>query len=150
MPLARKDTGQSVQVSFTNFDQISGKERVALPKAYVVANNQEAFKSWLDKHGIEYQVVQEPQQQNVGILSASNLSIASKGRLGIRRFTDLDLVKENKLVSLQNGDLVVPMNQPLGTLVGLMLDPRSSSSIFQEPAWQGYLRQDPLLIYTID
>ncbi|RSD28553.1 hypothetical protein [Vibrio pectenicida] len=104
----------------------------------------------MDKHGIEYQVVQELQQQNVGILSASNLSIASKGRLGICRFTDLDLVKENKQVSLQNGDLVAPMNQPLGTLVGLMLDPRSSSSIFQEPAWQGYLRQEPLPIYTID
>ena len=149
VPLTKKETGQAVEMSFTNFDKISGEEQVVLPKAYVVAKHQESFRGWLDKHGIAYQVIEEPQEQEVGVLSVENLNISPKGRLGIRRFVDLDLNEVNKQVLLKKGDLVVPMTQPLGTLAGLMLDPRSSSSIFQEPAWQGYLKDSPLPIYTI-
>ncbi|MFD1008596.1 hypothetical protein [Oceanisphaera ostreae] len=38
-------------------------------------------------------------------------------------------------VTLQRGDLLVPMSQTLAPLAALMLDPRSSNALYQENEW---------------
>ncbi|GAA3718280.1 hypothetical protein GCM10022421_27970 [Oceanisphaera sediminis] len=38
-------------------------------------------------------------------------------------------------VTLQRGDVLVPMDQPLAPLAALMLDSRSANALYQEEEW---------------
>ena len=42
------------------------------------------------------------------------------------------------------GDIKISTAQPQGPLIAIMLDPRSSNSLYQEPSWRALLLSNPL------
>lgn len=54
-----------------------------------------------------------------------------------------------KKVAITTNVLWIPLNQPKAALVAIMLDPRSSTAIFQEPTWQPLLKEKPLALFIM-
>jgi hypothetical protein len=104
----------------------------------------------LRRHHIEYSL--QPVAENRGgfLLGLKHMVIsppsAGKSRLGIR----MDITETESTLRLKPGDLLIPTDQARGLLAALLLDPRSTDSIFQEPANALRLaKQNPLFIAVL-
>ncbi|MGB5855403.1 MAG: M14 family zinc carboxypeptidase [Oceanisphaera sp.] len=133
LPLERFADGHKSLHRFANHDVIVRQQPVALPVAYAVTRERERMAQWLDRHHIIFSTLAESRALQVDKLVITGLQ--EQTRPGVREKVQVEVEVTQETVTLQRGDLLVPMSQTLAPLAALMLDPRSSNALYQENEW---------------
>ncbi len=136
--------GKKVVKPFRLEDRIAITGLGDIPPGYVIRSQTRRFREWLDDHHIVYQVVQQPENIQLTQQRVADVKIAAKTNPGTRDWLDVVLDEKTVQVALEPGDLKISTAQPQGALISIMLDPRSSNSLYQEPSWRGLLLSNPL------
>jgi hypothetical protein len=137
LPLHRRDTGELVRWTFDYHLRIVANEPLSEPLAYLVTDHQIHIAELLDRHGIPYTWIKQPSQrygtrqliESVHLVPQLNRTPRVKVRVSER----------TQAIQLAPGDLQVDLDSSAARLVPLLLDPRSSSSVFQTPAFSELL-----------
>lgn len=135
LPLARFADGYKEERRFRNRDAIITQEPVTLAAAYAVTRERERMARWLTQHHIVFETVAAPRQLLADRLEITGVEPQSKVRPGVREKLQAEVAVTRAEVTLQRGDVLVPMDQPLAPLAALMLDPRSANALYQEEEW---------------
>ncbi len=135
LPLVRMADGYKQLHRFRNREAIVTREPVPLAAAYAVTRERERMARWLAHHHITFETVSEPRQLLVDRLEITAVRKQSEARPGVREKMKPEVRVNRQSVTLQRGDLLVPMSQPLAPLAALMLDPRSANALYQEDQW---------------
>jgi hypothetical protein len=145
IPLINVRTGEQEMHPFPNFAKVSTSMPLTLPKAYVITDEQERFMTLLSKHHLTYHIIQAP--QIVTVTQSTIRDIHKKYNLmGSSTILEIDTDEHSADILLKPGDLWIDVNQPMGELIPLMLEPRSTDSIFQEKPYQSLLKIDETLL----
>ncbi len=136
--------GEEVIKRFRLEDQIAIRGIGEIPAGYVIRSQTKRFRSWLDRHHIDYQVVEDKELLTVQQQRVAGISIAAQTSPGTRDWLDVTLDEKLVEAELKPGDIKISTNQPQGALIAIMLDPRSSNSLYQEPTWRTLLLSNPL------
>lgn len=140
----RDRQGKLVTKPFRLEDQVALQGKGDIPAGFVIRDQTKRFRSWLDAHHIQYQVVQKSEPAEVTDQRVSSMHIAAQTRPGTRDWLDVTLDEKRNLTKLNPGDIKIYTDQPQGALIAIMLDPRSANSLFQEPDWRPLLMSTPL------
>jgi hypothetical protein len=133
LPLRRLDTGEPVQHTFTYHGMVQSRTPIALPHAYVIRANQKRLAELLDRHHISYST---PVSSSPELGEMRPVELPQPGAVcGDSEGTVLTESGPDQKQSLQPDDLVVSLEQPARRLIPLLLEPRSSSSIFNSPKY---------------
>lgn len=131
--LRRLDTREQVVREFEYRGRIAAQDWVVLPKAYAIVAQRAVIARLLDRHGIGYQQVTQAQAVVGYRLRVAEVKVRRwLHSVVARRKVSARLEEAIEKVTLTPGDLVLDLRQPGGALAFLLLDPRSSTSIFQE------------------
>lgn len=136
--LINVQTGNTEIHPFPNFAQVKTALPLALPVAYVITDEQQRFQELLTRHHLAYRVIKESQTVKVVQPFIRRIEVQKN----INGYSDrLKVSTEESTIELQlqAGDLWVPVKQPFGQFIPLILDPRSSDSIFQTLAYRPLL-----------
>ncbi|WMC10395.1 M14 family zinc carboxypeptidase [Oceanimonas pelagia] len=136
LPLVRLVDGRREWHPFANHNTILTGEPVALPPAYAVTRERERMARWLSRHHIRFDTVRAPRMLAAERLQIETVLPQPASRPGVREKWRAEVASRPAVVRLGPGDLLVPTEQPLGPLAALMLDPRSSNSLYQEADWR--------------
>jgi hypothetical protein len=105
----------------------------------------------MERHGIHYQTL--PSSLTKPVL-AQHLATYSPqdGDEKERRLWDIAVVSERHIaLPVHPGDLWIDLAQPLGRLAVLLLEPRSSSSLFRTPYFAEMLKvEEAFFVYRVD
>jgi hypothetical protein len=134
--LRRLDTRKLETLTFADHRLVDVSDTVTLPAYLAVNDHVDVLRPFLDKHQVKYRQLKTP-------LEVSAI---------VNRYTPPATVKEGaalsatteKVVLLDSGALLIDMQQPLGRMAMLLLDPRSTSSAFRQPPFA------PLLVSERD
>ena len=136
--------GERVVKPFKREDQIALEGVGEIPPGYVIRSQARRFRQWLDSHHIDYQVVQQPETVQLEQQRVADLNISARTKPGTRDWLDVTLDEKPVKAELEPGDIKISTAQPQGPLIAIMLDPRSSNSLYQEPSWRALLLSNPL------
>lgn len=136
--------GERVVKPFKREDQIALEGVGEIPPGYVIRSQARRFRQWLDSHHIEYQVVQQPETVQLEQQRVADLNISARTKPGTLDWLDVTLDEKPVKAELEPGDIKISTAQPQGPLIAIMLDPRSSNSLYQEPSWRALLLSNPL------
>jgi hypothetical protein len=109
---------------------------VLRPEFYVIPRSQRAVRDLLDRHGVRYDTVARSTRQEVEIHTV--VDVAGKW-MENKPFTYVSTRMRTAEVSLEPGDVVVPLNQPRGTMLVIALEPSSMWGIAQDEAFAAFL-----------
>jgi hypothetical protein len=126
--LQRLDNGKLEAIEFPDHRTIAVDTPLPMPVAYVVRDEQAEIRELLDRHGIAYRTLDEARSDWAvefvpGEVRTAASAPAEKLRERALRFRALP------------GDLWIAVDQPRGRLASLLLEPRSTSSIFRSKAY---------------
>lgn len=148
LPLVRIVDGKKQWHSFPNHDDIAARAPIQLAPAYGITREQIRMADWLKRHHIEFEVLKKPRRATIKQLVVEHLTTQPKTRPGMRTKLKAFVKAAPKTVELKAGDLLVPMNQPMGSLAALMLDPRSANALYQESDWH-WLREGEFPVFPV-
>jgi hypothetical protein len=145
LELLNVKTGQTEIHTFPNFENVKTRYPLTLPKAYVITDEQARFEKLLTRHGLSYEIIKKQQTVNVTQPEISKIEFVSKlsGTKSYSLKVSVDEVVNE--INLKPGDIWIPVSQRKGHFIPLLLDPRSSDSIFQEPAYRSLLLKNKTL-----
>lgn len=126
IPLRRLDTRQLQTLIFQDFRALESSDVIRMPRYLSVTDHEDVFRRFLDTHQIKF----ESSSMTLKAVANRFQPPASVKQGGIL------ITAEDKPLTLQPDDLLIDLSQPLGRIALLLLDPRSSSTIFRYP---GYL-----------
>jgi Zinc carboxypeptidase len=131
--LRRADTGEVVERTFRYEGQIQQGLPLVPPSAYVVTRHQTSMRRLLDRHHIAYEVRGAPAEASLVVQRiVAGAPVSGRHGWGYTRYA---VEERAETIPVPAGSLWIPLDQPAGRLVPLLLDPRSNSSVFQEPAY---------------
>lgn len=136
--------GNPVMKTFKLEDAVQVRQVGDIPDGFVIQAETTRFRELLDHHHIQYQQIQKTEDVWVQQQRVSHLDIAQQTYPGTRDWLAVTLEEKPVRLQLKPGDLLVSTQQPLGKLASILLDPRSSNTIYQEPSWRGLLLMSPL------
>lgn len=136
--LRRIPSGELVERSFEYHGRVETRIPVTPPEAYVATAHQGVLRRLLDRHHLEYVESATP-RETVLVRQRVRDAEAIPGRHGWG-YTAYDVEERAETVAVPAGALWIPVRQPAGRMLPLLLDPRSNSSIFQEPAYAALVR----------
>ncbi len=126
--LRRIADGKLERIEFADHRTVSVDTPLPLPTAYLVRANQAELAELFDRHGIEYRT-----------LDAVRTEWAiefSHDRARARATSPVDKLREQPVrLRAMPGDLWVSVDEPRGRLAALILEPRSTSSVFRTPQY---------------
>ncbi|WP_417618307.1 M14 family zinc carboxypeptidase [Oceanisphaera sp.] len=135
LPLVRLADGHKAWHRFANHDAVLRRQSVALPVAYAITRERERMAQWLARHHITFTTLAEPRLLMADQLVITGVQTQESVRSGGREKVQAEVEVSRQAVTLQAGDVWVPMDQPLAPLAALMLDPRSANALYQEQPW---------------
>jgi hypothetical protein len=134
LPLRRLDTRELVELEFRDHRRIETGDTVAYPPMLVVTQHADRLRDVLDRHGIQYWSLNQP-------VSAEVVADRYAPAAGI--YTRVNTLQERRrTVEVDAGGLFIDMLQPNGRYAALLLDPRSTSSVFRYPDYASLVRPD--------
>jgi len=144
LAIARRGKGEVVvdrriERTFAYHARIETRTRVAVPRAYAITAHQDALSALLARHGIRFEVLRAARAVQAGIQRVESVERGAIPFGKIGAMLAIRTTARTAAVRLARGALWVDLDQPLGRLVPLMLDPRSSTSIYQDPAFAAHL-----------
>lgn len=123
-------TDRRVRKTHRYHGRVAVKRRIALPRAFAITRHQKKLANLLDYHGIRHAVlnrVQLVQVKDLEVAPALNGSLEKQSK----KEGALSIIEHTARVELSPGDLWIDLDQPMGRIAALILDPRSQDSIFQ-------------------
>jgi len=142
IPLRRLDTRALETLTFRDHRLVEHADEITLPSTYVVTGELERLRAVLDVHGIRYVVADTPRPMRV---VASRF--APQANITERVET---LASETIDFTAPPGSLIIDVGQRLGRAAALLLDPRSTSSVFRYPAYAALIDPaEPLFVYPV-
>ncbi len=126
---------------YTSFRAV---ETTALPAAWLIPAGQEETVGRLQAHGIRLRPLPGPTRMEVERFAVDSARVSEREYQN-RRPRVLFGAWRRETVELPAGTLVVPAAQPLGTLAGLLLEPRSDDGL---AAW-GILTEDEEGVFPV-
>ena len=125
LPLRRMDTRTLEPIRFADHRRVLSADPIPYPPALVVTDHTDRLRGLLDRHGIRYRTLTQPARVRVRALRP-----ALRPQLAQR----LRPVQEaRRTVRIGPGDVIIDLAQPAGRKALLLLDPRSTSSVFRYP-----------------
>lgn len=125
--LRRLDTRALETLEFRDHRRQIFADEIALPPRLLVTREQKRIGALLDRHHIDYEALDSAQTFTVlAARYAPQMNITERVRT---------LGAEQKSVTVPAGTLLVDTNQTNGRIALLLLDPRSTSSVFRYPEY---------------
>ena len=149
IPLLKIDTGEIVDKAFDYHGKVVTLENYQPPAAYVISDYQDRIAALFDRQGISYRRLEKPQEINAVTRTISNLEITPPPRDKGRFTVELQLEQREEQVEVEAGDLWVSLDQADGRLVPLLLEPKSSTSIYKEPGYTDMLEEGRFYIFSV-
>lgn len=131
IPLRRLDTGEIEILTFADHDRVEPAYVTPLPRALAITDHLPEMARLLDSQFILYTRLQSPQTVTAEI----NRYAWAKNPLD----GALLLTSTSRQIHLKPGALQVDLSQPQGRVAMLLLDPRSSSTVFMHPEYKPML-----------
>jgi hypothetical protein len=138
--LQRVDTGEIIERTFDYHGQVRVSVPIDPPTAYVVTAHQQAMRRLLDRHRVAYEVRTSPSEATL-VVQRIRAAEPVDARHGWD-YTRFDVEERTETTTVPAGALWIPVAQPAGRSLPLLLDPRSNSSVFQEPAYAPLVRTE--------
>ena len=126
LPMRRRETGELEQRVFNYHGRVVPGERLTVPGTYYILAHGEVMAALLDRHAIAYSRLERPFRARVMRLRTD----AIQARPGLEGTPRVALDEEMVTQLLEPGALRVDLAGWRARLVPLLLDPRSSSSVF--------------------
>jgi len=123
--LRRRDTREIESIEFADHRAIVAHDFLQLPKAYIVQAHTDIFAELFERHRIPFDTVTQPFE---AILESDAFAYGDSSE---RILPVLDTSRDRAVV--MPGHLYVRLLPDTARLLPLLLDPRSSSSVFQYP-----------------
>ncbi|MCX7003739.1 MAG: M14 family metallocarboxypeptidase [bacterium] len=149
VPLRRIADGLVTNLVFPYYGAIRASEPVLPPRAFVITRHQDELARILTMHGIAFLRAYKPAQ-----VPAVALQVTGREDLPLRlcgasaRYLTTPVPV---MLTVQEGDLVVPLFQAFPRLITLLLEPRSMASVFTTPQMQTCLATNtPACVYQVD
>ncbi len=140
-------TGKLEIHPFPNFTPVETTLPLALPKAYIITDEHERFAQLFSRHHLSYQVIAQP--KTVAVTQSIIRNINTKmNRLGTADILQVETFESPTNLQLNPGDLWIEVNQPMGQLIPILLDPRATDSIFQEPTYRPLLNNNEVFFIS--
>ncbi|MGF1612946.1 MAG: hypothetical protein ACFCVA_03280, partial [Gammaproteobacteria bacterium] len=142
IPLRRIDTRELEVVYFRDHRRVETADVITMPAAYVITAGTDRLRPLLDAHGIGYHATGGPLTLQV---------YARRFQPAAERNERLEpLTSSVATLTAPAGSLIIDLVQPLGRLAVLLLDPRSTSSIFRYVEYATLLdRRKPHFVYPV-
>lgn len=134
IPMRRLDTRELEELEFRDHRKQIYADEIALPSTLLVTAEQRRIGEVLARHHVAYETLASPRQMDV---------IASRYAAQpniIERVQQLSA--EEKRLTAPAGSLVIDVTQPNGRVAVMLLDPRSTSSVFRYPAYAALIAPD--------
>ncbi|HIJ54614.1 MAG TPA: DUF2817 domain-containing protein [Deltaproteobacteria bacterium] len=128
LPLKRIDTGAPETHTFPYQGTITSGSPLTPPPAYIISSHQDLIRDILARHHVNYKEVKKNSTIGVRIkhIKSRIVENVSDGR----RRAKYDFKEHSADYLLRPGDMIVDLNQPTRRLIPLLLEFRSSDSIF--------------------
>ena len=149
LPLVRLSSGERRYHEFVNYNAIVAGEQVLLPPAYAITRERERMARWLERHHIRFMTLRAPQDVRAERILIEALQPQPRIKPGVREKWRVQACTEAGELRLGPGDMLVPMDQPLGPLAAMMLDPRSANALYQEAGWR-WLKPGPFPVFPVN
>ena len=121
--MRRLDNRRIEKLEFADHRKPIYADKVAYPAMFVVTRHQNAIREILERHGINYLAALKPVNVEV---------TAVRVRVHSNTVNRAELLEEvSKSINVKFGDLLIDLAQHSGRKAALLLDPRSTSSIFR-------------------
>ena len=131
IPLRRLSDRQLEMRSFPDHRRVAVSDVIAMPATYVISQPSDALRAALERHGIHY----ERQSQGLELpVVAERFAPPASANGQARLLSSID-----KIITTTPGALLIDLVQSRGRLVPLLLDPRSTSSLFRLPQFAALL-----------
>jgi len=121
--LRRLGTRKLETLTFPDHRRVDISEFVALPAYLAVNGHVDALRLLLDRHNVKYRQLQAPLEVYATV---NKFSLPANVKDGATLSATTD-----KVVALDSGALLIDIQQPLGRMAMLLLDPRSTSNVFR-------------------
>jgi len=139
VPLRRIDSGEVVELPFPDHRRMAPHPPVLAPRAYVLARHVVVVRDLLLRHGLDFEMLERARDTVVEQRIVERVHRDAPPALGIAR---------SARVTLPAGALRIPLDQPFGRVVALLLEPTSASSVFAHPAYRRLLVPgEPLFVH---
>ena len=144
LQMRRRDTGVAEQWWFDDHRAVATAHSLDLPQAYVVTAHEPSVAAVLTRHHLRYTKITHRRKLAV---NAQKINAPDKpsepGEPAAMHTYPVELL-------LEPGDLWIEVRQPEGLLLPLLLEPRSTSSIFAHPPFTAKLhRADEFFVYRV-
>lgn len=125
LPLRRLDTREREVLSFADHRRVVSADTIPYPSALIVTDHTDRLRELLDHHGIHYTTLTQ----------AARLAVVATRFAARPGLADRVPAQTSGRASLavKAGSLVIDLAQPAGRKALLLLDPRSTSSVFRYP-----------------
>ena len=128
-----KDTSSVMHFS----PKIKKLKSVSRPSGYIIPNTQTSIVSLLDKHNIEYEVIDASVSKKVEIYSIDNIE---EKHIENKKFKVATTSKRLDNYICQKGDIIIPINQLHNTMLAIALEPESMWGLFQSELFEDLLQ----------
>jgi hypothetical protein len=127
IPMRRLDTRELEDIEFRDHRKVETADEIAMPSTLLIVEHQAALARLLDKHRIVYEALEQPMKVEV---QASRFEAQANitERVAV-------LATEAREITAPAGTLAIDTAQANGRAAVLLLDPRSTSSVFRYPEY---------------
>ena len=149
IPLIEMASGKRVKRTFDYHGKVKTIEKLQPPPAYLIKDHQEQIAALLQRHGVAVERLTVAATFPGTRREITHLNVTPPLPERHRFNIELELDAKAVEVHAKPGDLLVSLNQPQGRLVPLLLEPMSSTSIYQEPGYARMLNKTPFFIVPL-
>jgi hypothetical protein len=139
LPMRRRDSGELVPHQFVYQPTITAGPHALPPAELFITAHHDRFAALLDRHAIPFTRLPAAATRP-GIQPRIDSLTHHTSKTGFTT-TTITLTESPATLTLRPGDLHLDPAAPRSHLAPLLLDPRSPSSVFQDPAFQALLTQ---------
>ena len=133
IPASLKDS--SIVMDYSS--KIKAIKSVSRPASYLIPSEYKEVINLLNKHHVAFEVIENPSKIEVEIYTVESVN---KKWLENKRFS---IAKTNSKISIYEsklGDVIVPLNQIVGTWISIVLEPESMWGIVQTKEFENLLK----------
>lgn len=134
IPMRRLDTRELEHLDFRDHRRQIYADEIALPSTLVVTAERARMATLLDRHHVIYEPLAEAMQMEV-LASRFEVQANITERAQV-------LASEARRITAPAGSLVIDIAQPNGRTAVMLLDPRSTSSVFRYPEFAALVKPD--------
>ncbi|QSH40867.1 M14 family zinc carboxypeptidase [Lentisphaerota bacterium ZTH] len=115
---------------FPNWNKVVSAQIFKRPAGYVVTANEKQISQWLILHGIKFYQASNENWPVLSLRLKERQQVKEAG-IGTRLVTILAFNEVKQQRKLNDKNIIVPLDQPLGILASLLLDPRSGYGLYE-------------------